>query len=118
MYVGIHGLVYGLPTILDAAAILEADPASSHVRFVLVGDGPEKQALVDRARREGLKNIEFKDSVPKEQGLRHHAGGGCLPDAVEEEPGACIWNQSEQDPGLHVGSETDHLLGGYFCERS
>jgi glycosyltransferase involved in cell wall biosynthesis len=65
MFVGIHGLVYGLETVVEAASILQKEPAASHIRFVLVGDGPQKQGLIDRAEQLGLNNIEFRDSVPK-----------------------------------------------------
>ncbi|MCH2148226.1 MAG: glycosyltransferase family 4 protein [Phycisphaerales bacterium] len=65
MFVGIHGLVYGLETVVEAASILQKEHAASHIRFVLVGDGPQKQGLIDRAEQLGLNNIEFRDSVPK-----------------------------------------------------
>ncbi len=37
------------------------------VRFLLVGDGMEKQQLIADARRRELDNVIFVDSVPKEQ---------------------------------------------------
>lgn len=67
MFVGIHGMVYGLSTIIEAAAILKKDPAANNIRFVLVGDGPEKPGLIKQAEEAGLENIEFRDSVPKER---------------------------------------------------
>ncbi len=33
--------------------------------FLLVGDGVAKQALVDRARSQGLTNVAFHEPVPK-----------------------------------------------------
>ena len=67
MFVGIHGAVYGLETVVEAASILQKDPATSHMRFVLVGDGPLKQGLIERAGQLGLNNIDFRDSVPKSE---------------------------------------------------
>lgn len=65
MFVGIHGLVYGLETVIEAASIVQKDTSKAHIRFILVGDGPQKQGLIDRANLAGLSNIEFRDSVPK-----------------------------------------------------
>ncbi len=67
MYAGAHGLANGLDVVLDAAAILQREGLAGSVRFCLVGDGPEKPRLVARARAEGLQNVAFRDSVPKDQ---------------------------------------------------
>jgi glycosyltransferase involved in cell wall biosynthesis len=61
VYAGAHGPANGLDTVLDAAALLRDHP----VRILLVGDGPSKAALVERAARDGLPNVEFRDPVPK-----------------------------------------------------
>lgn len=65
MFLGLHGLVYGLGTILDAAQILKQIPDAPAIEFVLVGDGPEKQGLQERVRNEGIEHVVFRDSVPK-----------------------------------------------------
>jgi len=62
VYAGAHGPMNGLDTVLDAAALLRDEP---RVRFLLVGDGPSKPALVAAARARGLANVEFRDPVPK-----------------------------------------------------
>ncbi len=51
--------------LLDVADKLK----TSHpdVRIMLVGDGMEKQQLAEDARRRGLDNVIFVDSVPKER---------------------------------------------------
>lgn len=59
LYSGTHGLIHGMGVILDAAEALKAD---QRVRFVLVGDGAEKDALVREAAARGLSNIEFRPS--------------------------------------------------------
>lgn len=63
VYAGAHGVANGLDLVLDAAPAL----ARSHpeLRVVLVGSGPEKEALVARAHREDLTNITFLDAIPK-----------------------------------------------------
>jgi lipopolysaccharide/colanic/teichoic acid biosynthesis glycosyltransferase/glycosyltransferase involved in cell wall biosynthesis len=63
LYSGTHGLIHGMGVILDAAEALKADPL---VRFVLVGDGAEKDSLVREAAERGLTNIEFLPSQQPE----------------------------------------------------
>ncbi|HEV7500113.1 MAG TPA: glycosyltransferase family 4 protein, partial [Vicinamibacteria bacterium] len=50
--------------ILEAAARLADVP---DLRFVLVGDGPEKQLLVRLARERGLGNVRFLDAIGREK---------------------------------------------------
>jgi len=64
LYAGLHGLAQGLEQIVDAANTLQKE---GRYRFVLVGDGPEKNRLVDRARQLGLENISFLDSRPSQE---------------------------------------------------
>lgn len=61
VYAGAHGPANGLDTVLDAAALLRDHP----VKLLLVGDGPSKTALQERAARDQLPNVEFRDPVPK-----------------------------------------------------
>lgn len=61
IYAGAHGTVNDIDGILDAAVALP------DVNFLLVGDGTEKEAAIDRAAREGLSNVEFRDWVPKSE---------------------------------------------------
>jgi glycosyltransferase involved in cell wall biosynthesis len=63
VYAGAHGPANGLDTILDAAVLLQDEP---RVRVLLVGDGPAKPALAERARELGLTNVEFGAPVPKD----------------------------------------------------
>ncbi len=60
-YAGSHGIANGLDTVIDAAALLRDEP----VTFVLVGKGPEKAPLQQRAAGLGLTNVVFLDPVPK-----------------------------------------------------
>ncbi|WP_188973429.1 glycosyltransferase family 4 protein [Deinococcus aerolatus] len=67
MYAGTHGLANGLDLVLDGAKLLLQDTSSPKVRFILLGDGPNKAHLMERVRAEGLTNVEFLAAVPKNQ---------------------------------------------------
>jgi len=64
LYSGTHGLIHGMGVILGAAEILRGDP---RVRFLMVGDGAEKEGLVRSARERGLDNVEFAPSRQPEE---------------------------------------------------
>jgi glycosyltransferase involved in cell wall biosynthesis len=78
VYAGAHGPANGLDAVLDAAERLAS--AGRHVRFVLIGDGPAKAALVADARRRGIANVEFNAPVPKAElaGILADADGGLM----------------------------------------
>lgn len=63
-YGGIIGHAQGLEIILNAAKRLEE---YSDIRFVLLGNGPEKPKLLAMKEELGLKNLDFYDAVPKVQ---------------------------------------------------
>lgn len=63
-YAGTHADYQGLDVILDAAKLLRD---RSDIIFLMVGKGPERQRLIDRAKTEGISNVLFKDS-PFEEG--------------------------------------------------
>jgi lipopolysaccharide/colanic/teichoic acid biosynthesis glycosyltransferase len=63
LYSGTHGLVHGMDAILDAAEILKRE---GRVRFLMVGDGVAKDALVTEAHDRGLDNVCFRPSEPPE----------------------------------------------------
>lgn len=58
-YVGTHADYQGLDVILDAAKLLRY---RSDIVFLMVGKGPERTRLVERAKSEGIHNVVFKDS--------------------------------------------------------
>lgn len=57
LYAGLHGLAQSLDQILDAAALVQDQP----LRFVFMGDGPEKSMLKERAETLELRNVQFLD---------------------------------------------------------
>ncbi len=70
-YIGTHGMAHALETVLEAARRMAALPEGQHVRFVLLGDGAQKQALKATATQMGLENVIFLDSVPKAEVPRY-----------------------------------------------
>ena len=62
IYAGAHGPANGLDVVLRAAALVRDD---ARVRFLFVGDGPAKGALIQQAQADHLWNVEFLDPVPK-----------------------------------------------------
>ena len=69
-YVGTHGMAHALETVLDAAKRFQ-DAGDDRFRFLLLGDGARKQALVARAEELGLRNVVFVHSVPKDEVARY-----------------------------------------------
>jgi len=63
-FTGAHGIANGLHAVLDAAAELRKR-GRSDIFLLFIGDGREKPALVERARREKLDNCLFADPMPK-----------------------------------------------------
>ncbi len=56
VYAGLHGIAQGLDQVLRAAARLRD---MKNLRFVLIGDGPEKKRLVEQAQLMKLENVQF-----------------------------------------------------------
>ncbi|HUW84397.1 MAG TPA: glycosyltransferase family 4 protein [Phycisphaerae bacterium] len=56
VFTGAHGRANGLDAVLDAAAELRRR-GQTGVRFVFIGQGSEKQRLMDRSRREQLDDL-------------------------------------------------------------
>jgi colanic acid biosynthesis glycosyl transferase WcaI len=65
-YAGTHADYQGLDVILDAAKHLKHRP---DIVFLMVGKGPERQRLIDRAASEGIANVLFRDSPFEEVSL-------------------------------------------------
>jgi len=66
IYLGAHGKANALDIIIQAAKILQ-DQGYCEIRFILVGDGPEKPRLMALAEELGLRNVEFRKPVPKDE---------------------------------------------------
>jgi glycosyltransferase involved in cell wall biosynthesis len=64
LYAGIIGHAQGLEIILKAADALRSHP---HLKFILLGSGPEKEGLMAKAEEMKLENVMFKDAVTKKE---------------------------------------------------
>lgn len=64
LYTGSHGLANNLNILIDVANDLKDD---ENIHFTLLGDGPLKVQLMQRAEELKLKNITFLASVPKSE---------------------------------------------------
>lgn len=67
VYVGAHGVANCLTQIIEAAELL----ADTRAHFVLVGDGAEKQMLVNEVQKRELKNVTFIPQVPKSEVFKY-----------------------------------------------
>ena len=64
LYGGNHGTANALDNVIEAAALLKDEP---RVHWLLVGQGPEKESLQQRARAAGLQNVTFLPPVTRSQ---------------------------------------------------
>jgi glycosyltransferase involved in cell wall biosynthesis len=64
LYCGAHGISHALSRILEVADRLRED---SRIHFLFVGEGAEKEDLLERARELRLPNTTFQDGVPREE---------------------------------------------------
>jgi colanic acid biosynthesis glycosyl transferase WcaI len=64
LYVGNFGLSHGLTTVLEAAKRMQNHP---EIHFILVGDGAERTALIDKTQRWNLNNVTFLAAQPHER---------------------------------------------------
>jgi len=64
-YAGAIGRANNLDVLVEAAEILKKD--YPEIKFLLVGDGPEKERLVMIVKEKNLNNIEFNRIVPKNE---------------------------------------------------
>ena len=65
MYFGAHGLCNGLDNLLQAMKLFQSNGNYSQIKLTLIGDGPLKPSLKEKANELGLKNVIFKDPMPK-----------------------------------------------------
>lgn len=67
VYAGIHGLAQGLEVVINAAEILRKE---RDIKFVFIGEGPEKPMLQEMVKEKNLDNVIFlpmqnKKDMPK-----------------------------------------------------
>jgi glycosyltransferase involved in cell wall biosynthesis len=69
-YIGTHGMAHALDSIIDAAKILQ-NLTDEDIKFLFIGSGAEKAALMKQAEQQKLNNVVFVDSVAKEEVPRY-----------------------------------------------
>ena len=66
-YIGTHGLAHGLETILSAAKITSENIHGTNIHYLFLGDGAEKNKLLQFKSDLRLNNVTFLDTVPKSE---------------------------------------------------
>jgi len=66
VFTGAHGVANGLEAVLDVARLLK-ERGRQDIHVIFIGDGKLKPDLVERARRDDLKNCIFLNPVSKLQ---------------------------------------------------
>jgi colanic acid biosynthesis glycosyl transferase WcaI len=64
-YVGTMGMAHGLETLVQAATELQR--TAPDVLFLMVGEGADKERVVNRARSQGLTNMRFVGQQPRDK---------------------------------------------------
>ena len=68
-YVGAHGVANHLIQVLETADLIKSK--LPNVLFVLIGNGMQKEMLIEEAKRRELSNVKFIDSVPKKDVFKY-----------------------------------------------
>lgn len=63
LYIGAHGISQGLSTVVEAAALLTDQP----IHMALVGEGADKQKVVERIQQLGVENVTTHPGVPRDE---------------------------------------------------
>jgi glycosyltransferase involved in cell wall biosynthesis len=64
-------MAHALHTLLEAAAEIGRGPQRTNIRLLFLGDGAAKPQLQAEAKRLGLRNVLFIDTVPKAEVARY-----------------------------------------------
>lgn len=66
IYLGAHGVANALDVVLNVARIIQ-DKQYNKIKFIFVGDGLEKENLINYKNKINLKNVEFYESITKKE---------------------------------------------------
>ena len=64
LYAGSHSFVYNFNPLIEAAKNLQN---KKDILFVLIGDGRQKPVLMERVKKENIKNVQFLAPVAKDK---------------------------------------------------
>ena len=59
LYVGTHAFYHGLDVIIETASLLKNN---EEILFLMIGDGPERKRIIQKAKDLNLRNIKFAQS--------------------------------------------------------
>lgn len=65
MYCGSVRTANDIGTVVSCAKSLNEDGYADKIRFIIYGDGPDREVLEQRCRVEGISNVVFKGSIEK-----------------------------------------------------
>ena len=68
-YIGTHGMAHGLSFILNSLPKLQESLPQAH--FLFIGEGAEKENLLNQAKELKLENVTFMPFVPKHEVVRY-----------------------------------------------
>jgi len=68
-YIGTHGMAHKLQTVITAAEKLRSN---RHIKFMMVGDGAEKQQLMRQVEELGLDNVIFVPQLPHDEVIEYY----------------------------------------------
>ena len=68
-YVGAHGVANHLIQVIDTAELIK--DKHPQVLFLLIGAGMQKKMLKEEVQKRNLKNVIFKDQMPKKEVFKH-----------------------------------------------
>jgi glycosyltransferase involved in cell wall biosynthesis len=85
MYVGGFSITHDVITILRAAHVLSIR-GTNEIRIIIVGSGRQRSECEKEAANLGLKNVEFRDPVPKSQIPRLQCEADVLVSSVKDTP--------------------------------
>lgn len=97
MYVGAHGYANAIDVILESVYFTKSD-----VAYVFIGDGPEKQKLMDRASK--MENVYFLNPIPKKDVVATLKHADVLVISMRNSP---IYKY-----GISLNKLSDYLLSG------
>jgi glycosyltransferase involved in cell wall biosynthesis len=66
-YIGTHGMAHSLDFVMNAIAEIE----DKEIHFLFIGNGAEKQNIMDIAEKLALENVTFLDSVSKKDTVKY-----------------------------------------------
>ncbi len=75
-YIGTHGMAHRLETVVSAAEKLKDN---DRIKFIMIGDGAEKEKLEKSTRERGLDNMLFLPQMKHEEAVDYYkASDACL----------------------------------------